>query len=143
MREQDRREIEATVRVSSMTEAAIISHVLSEGTCWTAWIDDQPVSAFGYSIVSPLQPQLRTAWAWGTDRFKRTVPAISMFCLEHWPPLLLGNGVIRVEIRALKSHDIAQSWLKSLRARYECDMAEYGTNGETFCLWSLCRSDWE
>lgn len=113
------------------------------GWCWTSWLKGQPEGAFGISAVSHYQPHVRSAWAWGTKRFKRCVPAISRFMLKEWPGLIVGAGVTRVEIRNLKDHDIAHRWLKALGSRHEGELLEYGTQGETFELWSLVKKDWQ
>ncbi len=142
IRDQDRREIEATALVSSMTEAAFLSwHTSGPEWSWTVWLGDQPHGAFGVSYISPMQPHLRSAWAWGTNRFKRCVPAITRFCLAEWPARLIGEGVTRVEIRSLKDHDIAHRWLKGMGARHEGLMTGYGTQGEDFELWALLKED--
>lgn len=143
LRNEDRREIFATARLESATEAAMLSW-LSSGPdwCWTVWLGDQPHAAFGISAVSHFQPHMRTAWAWGSSRFKRCVPTITRFVRSEWPSRLLGDGVTRVEVRSLKGHDLAHKWLSGLRARKECDLPEYGVNGETFELWAFTKKDW-
>lgn len=110
--------------------------------CWTAWLDGQPRAAFGISALSDRQPHMRTAWAWGTDRFRRCVPEITRH-MRTWPARLYADGVTRVEVRSLKDHDLAHIWLSGLGARRECEMPGYGVNGETFELWSFARKDYE
>lgn len=141
LREQDRKEIFATARLESTVQVAALSYYGSH--CWTAWIDDQPHAAFGVSDTSPLTPHLRSAWAWGTKRFKRCVPAITRFVLKEWPPLLFDDGAVRMEVRSLQGHDLAHKWLKALGARHEATMPGYGVNGETFELWAFLREDFE
>lgn len=143
IRDQDRREIEASAVLSSMTEAAMLSWYSSQGFCWTVWLDGQPHAAFGVGYGSALQPHIRSAWAWGTDRFKRCVPAISRFCVKEWPSRLIGEGVTRVEVRSLKDHDIAHRWLAGLRAKREAVMENYGVHGEAFELWAWLAEDWQ
>lgn len=142
LREWDKKEIGASARLSSMTEAAMISWYSSPGWNWTAWLDGQPQAAFGVSFGSPYLPHVRSAWAWGTDRFKRCAPAITRFSMKEWPSRLIGEGVTRVEIRSLKGHDIAHKWLSAIRARREGEMTNYGVNGETFELWAWLKEDW-
>lgn len=143
LRKEDREELSASALLDSMTEAAMLSwHLSGPDWCWTAWIDDQPHAAFGISVMGPMQPHLRSAWAWGTDRFRRCVPAITRFCLASWPRMLLSAGVTRVEIRSLQGHDLAHRWLTGVRARREGEMRHYGVNGETFELWAFHAGDW-
>lgn len=142
LREQDRREVFATALLGSGTEAGFISFHNSPGFSWTGWLEGQPVAAFGVGQGSPWQPHIRHAWAFGTGRFKRTVPAITRFCLKEWPSRLIGEGVTRVEIRSLADHDLAHKWLSALRAHREAVMLNYGVNGETFELWAWLADDW-
>lgn len=143
LRDEDRREIFASAVLASATEAAMLSWYSSgPDWSWTAWLDDQPQAAFGISFISPLQPHMRSAWAWGTDSFKRCAPAITRFCKQEWPHRLIPEGVTRVEIRSLKGHDIAHRWLAALPARYEADLINFGVNGETFQQWAFLKEDW-
>jgi hypothetical protein len=143
LRDQDRQEIAASALIESMTEAAMLSWYSSgPDWCWTAWLDEQPQAAFGISAVRNWQPHMRSAWAWGTARFKRCAPAITRFCVREWPQSLIESGVTRVEIRSLKGHDLAHRWLSGLRARREAELVNYGVHGETFELWAWLKEDW-
>src|SRR5688500_13645880 len=94
MREWDRREFEASARTSSMTEAALICHFGSVPWAGIALLNGEPVAAFG-AAGNPYQPQLRVAWAFGTDRFRKALPAISAE-VERWKPQLVAEGVRRI-----------------------------------------------
>lgn len=143
MRDQDRREVFATAILDSATEAGVISYSTSPEWCWTAWLDGQPQGAFGVSIGNPVyQPHIRHAWAYGTERFKRVAPAITRFCVEHWPKRLIADGVTRVEVRSIADHDLAHRWLAGLRARHEACLTGYGVNGEDFHLYAWLAEDW-
>jgi len=142
LREQDRREIFATALLESGSQAGAMSFLTSPGFCWTAWIDGQPVAAFGVSQGGMFQPHMRFAWAYGTERFKRAAPAITRFCIQEWPRRLIAEGVTRVEIRSIADHDLAHKWLASIRARKEATMPNYGVGGETFELWAWLKEDW-
>lgn len=142
LRKWDTKEIFASAALESPTQVGLLSYYGSLGWCWTAWLDGQPHAAFGVARMSDLQPHLRSAWAWGTDRFKRCAPAITRFSMKEWPSRLIGEGVTRVEIRSLKGHDIAHKWLSAIRARREGEMTNYGVNGETFELWAWLKEDW-
>ncbi len=136
LRPRDRAEILASVDLASSVEAAVIAVETSRRFCWTVKIAGQPVAAFGVAETSPLTPHIRTAWAFGTNRFRRAVPAISRFASTHWPARLKSEGVRRLEARALADHDIAHSWLISLDAAFEGTLNNYGTAGETFRLFA-------
>src|SRR5688572_13806061 len=134
MREWDRREFEASARTGSMTEAALICHYGSMPWARVVLLDGEPVAAFG-AAASVYQPQLRLAWAFGTERFRRVVPAISRE-VESWKPRLVAEGVHRIEARALVGHDLAGRWMGGLGARREAVLERYGLGGEDFELWA-------
>jgi hypothetical protein len=134
MREWDRREFEASAAYPSATHAALLCHYGSQPWAAIALLDGDPVAAFG-AFGSPLMPQLRTAWAFGTERFRRAVPAITRE-VESWKPQLVREGVHRIEARALAGHDLAGRWLKGLGASRETILKRYGTGGEDFELWA-------
>ncbi len=130
--------------LDGVSQAGAVSYLTSPDFCWTAWIEGQPVAAFGVTQGNPqYQPHIRYAWAYGTDKFKRAAPAITRFCIQEWPKRLIAEGATRVEIRSLADHDLAHKWLKSIRAKHEADMPNYGVNGETFQLWAWLKEDWE
>lgn len=144
LRDEDRREILATVDLDCASRAGWLSWAVSgPDWCWTAQIDGQPVVAFGIGEGSPFQPQIRTAWAFGTERLRRVVPAITRFAKEEWPKRLIPIGVRRVEIRSIADHDVAHRWLEAIGARRECVMRSYGVHGEDFALWAFLDEDWK
>ncbi len=136
LRPEDRREIKASADLASTVEAAVIAYETSKDWSWTVQLSGQPVAAFGVAVTSPLTPHIRAAWAFGTRRFRRAVPAISRFASVEWPDRLAAENVRRLEVRSLAGHDIAHRWLAALGARPEGDLVAFGTGGETFRLWA-------
>lgn len=135
MRDWDRVEFEASARFDSMTQAALLCHYASPGWAWVALLDGEPVSAIGIAQSAPWQPQLRSAWAFGTKRFKRSLPALSV--LAHgFRERLIAEGVRRVEARSLVGHDLAGQWMHALGASRETVLRRFGVNGEDFELWA-------
>lgn len=134
MRDWDRREFEASADYRSITDAALLCHYGSYPYAGIALLDGEPVAAFG-AFGNPLMPQLRNAWAFGTDRFRRVVPALSRE-VNSWKPLLVAEGVHRIEARCLADHDLAGRWMAGLGARREAVMKRYGRGGEDFELWA-------
>lgn len=143
LRPEDRREVMASAQLANGTHAGLVAwHSSSPEWCWTVWLNDEPHAAFGISEMGPLLPHMRSAWAWGTTKFKRCAPAITRFAKADWPERLIAAGVTRVEIRSIEGHDLAHKWLAALPARLEGRMTGYGVNGETFELWAFLKSDW-
>lgn len=136
MREADRREIwcqwpdrDAAALAWAMTRS-------SPDHCWAAFEAGSPVAAFG---LTEQHPGLWQAWAFGTKRLRRAVPAISRHALGVIRPDLIARGANRVEARSIAGHDLAHRWLESLGARRQCLLEAYGRNGEDFVLYAWVR----
>ena len=140
MREQDWREVHASAPTDDKAEAGILCHMASR-FAWTVWIKGDPVCAFGFAQMG--LPWLWSAWAFGTDRIKRAIPAVTRFGRETASRMLLDAGARRCEIRSIADHDLAHRWLQGLGAHRECELPEYGRNGETFVLYSWTIEDWK
>ena len=134
MRDWDRREFKAAARTRSLSEAALFCHHVSMPWAGIALEHGEPIAAFG-AAGSPMQPQLRIAWAFGTERFRRAVPSIGRE-VQSWKPRLIAEGVRRIEARALCGHDLAGRWLAKLGATREAILRRYGMGGEDFELWA-------
>lgn len=134
MRAADREEFAASAAYPSLAQAAVFCHAMSDQWSAVVLLRGEPVAAFG-AAGSPLQPHMRSAWAFGTDRFKRVVPAITRE-VEAWKPQLVAAGVHRVEARSLVGHDIAGLWLAGLGCRQEAVLRRAGRNGEDFLLFA-------
>lgn len=134
MRDWDRREFEASAAYRNITDAAMFCHLTSGPWAGVALLDGEPVAAFG-AAGSPFQPQVKVAWAFGTDHFRRAVPAISRE-VNSWKPLLVAEGVRRIEARSLVGHDLAGRWMAGLGALREAVLKHYGRGGEDFELWA-------
>ena len=132
MREQDWKELSCQlVEGFSRSNAGRVCFEASGDLCWTAWLDDRPVAAFGFSHS---HPTLLAAWAFGTHEMGRVMPAISRHCAEFALPLIMTKGYRRCEVRVLVAHDQSYRWLRRMGAKYECTMRYYGRNGEDFAL---------
>jgi hypothetical protein len=103
---------------------------------WIAYIDGQPVCAFGFQ---PQNVATWHGWAFGTKRMKRVMPAVTRRCLAEQDHLL-SIGVRRVEVRRLSRMDISIKWLLQLGCEHEHLLKDYGRDGETFELWAWSLS---
>jgi hypothetical protein len=139
MRAEDRAEFEAGAAYRSASDAALFCHHTSGRWSAVVLLRGEPVAAFGCA-GSPLQPQVRAAWAFGTRRFRRVVPWITRE-VEAWKPHLIAAGVHRVEARALVGHDIAGIWLLGLGCVKEGTMRRMGRGGEDFDLYAWVADD--
>lgn len=131
MRPSDWEEIRCQLREDSDKSFMVLSSM--EGIAWTAWYRDQPIAAFGFT---PLNCVTLQAWAWGTKRFKKALPAMMAFkdrCLQD----LREAGYRRIEARSLATHTDANPLLEGFGAEWVCDLHQHGKGGETFILWEL------
>ena len=108
---------------------------------YCAWVQGSPVAAFGFSPASHTGT-VYSAWAFGTRRMARAVPAISRFGARVVAPRLVAQGVQRVEVRSIEGHDAAHRWLARLGARREARLRAWGRSGEAFFLWSWTDKEW-
>lgn len=132
MRPQDRREIGA-VRDLSSTGALATAAVMGSAVSMTAWLGDEPVTAFG---VSEISDGVCAGWAFGTDRMVRTVPAVTRYCLSHVKPALIEAGYRRLEVRTAIDHDVSHKWLRRLGFRPEGVCWGYGRDGLAFVMYA-------
>lgn len=140
MRAEDWREIHASCPFDDKAEAGAACYLVSPEWCWTAWLRDEPVYAAGFA--PSYLPWLWSAWAFGTDRSRRAIPAITRH-LMGVVPTMIDAGVHRVEARAVADYENANRWLAGLGAKLECELRAFGRNGETFNLWAWTKDDWQ
>lgn len=138
LRDGDREEIlsQCPAGTTGGAAAAGMFQSLHPDWSWCALLDGQPTAAFGFQ---PFNTATWIAWAYGTHRMPRTIPAISRHCMRV-TPLLLDLGVRRVEVRALQGHTAAKAWLMRLGCTFQCDLPDFGRDGQTFELWSWTLS---
>lgn len=122
-----------------MSTAALLCHYASPGWAWVALYRGEPAGAIGI-VRNALQPQIGAAWAFGTDRFRRVVPALSVLAAT-FRDRLVADGVHRIEARCIVGHDLAGRWMASLGASRETILRRYGRGGEDFELWAWTDRD--
>lgn len=137
MREQDRREIRALIGdEASLSQAAGAMLQGSPDHAFVATLRGEPVAAVG---VMRHAAHLGSAWAFGTDKTKRVIPALTRWGVEHWKPRMLDEGFSRVEVRTIIDHDLSHQWLERLGFKRECIVRGYGLRGEAFVQFSFVR----
>lgn len=136
MRDADRREIYCQRANDNARELATTSAYVSPLHCYAAFEGGSPIAVYG---ASEQHPRMWTAWAFGTPRIRRAIPAISRHIREHVIDALLASGANRVEVRSIADHDIAHRWLESLGAEREGLLKGFGRNAEDFVLYAWRR----
>ncbi len=107
------------------------------GMVWSVWYDGQPAAAFGFSRASAFDPDFWQAWAFGTDKFLRCVPAMTRYLLQIRPDV--ETCCRRLQAISLKDHDIAHGWIEALGAKKEGVLRCYGRSGEDFFIYAWVR----
>ena len=143
MRDADRREIlcQLPPGTSGSDAAAACFFSTPAGFRFTASIDGQPVAAFG---IGPSTFVVYGAWAFGTQRMKRAIPAMNFHIWHDLVPRCIKAGCRRVEVRSLKDHDLAHLWISRMGGiRIPGDLPDHGRDGEVFTLWAWTLSDFQ
>jgi hypothetical protein len=133
MREQDRKEIDAVIPLKDT--GALCERLLGQSgdMAFVGYLNGSPVAAMG---VAMLLPHMGSGWAFGTDRMKRAVPALTRLCLDYITPTLRSRGCHRVEVRSAVEHDLSHRWLEGMGYRLEGIARAYGRDKQDFCTYA-------
>lgn len=113
------------------TALGLAQHVINFGDGYTAWVDGKLVAAFG---TQPINAVAHLAWAFGTDKMQRAVPAITDFMHDVQVPKIIGDGAEIMEARSILHHSSAHVWMISTGAQPIGDPFVFGRGGERFRL---------
>jgi hypothetical protein len=101
---------------------------------WCAYLDGQPVTAFGISKTGPTLGQI---WLFSTKYVRKVFPTLLRFMDTEVRNICIENGLRRIEIRAMETHEFVQKgWLESIGAIDLGLLPQYGKNGEDFRLYA-------
>jgi hypothetical protein len=134
LRPEDHREVMCQVPAGAFgsTALAAMSDGMLSGWSWVVRVDNQPVAVFGFH---PLTVPVWQAFALGTRRMTRAIPAITRWCWAQ-EQRLLDAGVRRLEARTIEGHDTAHRWLERLGCSRVCELPDHGRDGELFYLYA-------
>jgi hypothetical protein len=128
----------------NMTEAGWITWDAIEyqgGIGWSVWLDGNPEFSFGFSPVSiVLMPHLWTAWGWGSEKTDLIMPELSRWSKINLVKCLDIVGAKRIEARTIHHNFKHHRWLEWVGFRKECDLPEWGKDGERFVQYTWLRS---
>lgn len=100
---------------------------------WCAYLDGQPVTAFGVMKTGPTLGQI---WMFSTRYVWRVFPDLLRFMDLQARSSVIAAGFRRVEIRAMATHEfVTKRWLDGIGAIYLEPLPQYGKNGEEFRLY--------
>lgn len=107
-------------------EAAVITSCTASADSFVAYLDDDPVFAFGTIHV---MPHVRQLWGFGTPKTKRVVPEITRYTKTVWLPSLWEQGVRRIQVHLPATNLASIGWLESFGMIAEATMRDFSTNG--------------
>lgn len=131
MREADRREIGAVIDEPA-TVIACMMFEASQGFRWCAYLDGQPVCAFG---VAQLFVGLGSGWAFGTKDMPHVMRAVTVFCRRS-ASRRAAVEFRRIEVRTAVDHPDSHRWLGSLGFVREGVAVDYGAGGRDFATYA-------
>jgi hypothetical protein len=139
LRNADLDELKATLPECEPMQVAWF--VLNQpGHAYVCWLDDNPVFAFGV-MIDISAPHRGVVWGFGTDDTPKVMLALTKFVRRRFIRELLEVGLDRAEVRVSASHLSSLSWIsKALKAKYETDLQEFGSHGETFVQYAWTRN---
>ena len=138
LRARDRAEIFA-LRWNDDEDTLIDQVSANAGALWRVWSwDGEPVAING---VVPVRPGVVVAGAFGTDKWRFTLRAMTRWSLEFVIPALRCSNYHRGEAYVLASNTDSRRWIESLGAEIESVLLRYGRNREDFLLyvWDLTK----
>jgi hypothetical protein len=95
--------------------------------------DREPIASLG--ALSPW-PGFAFCWAFGTDRWPEAILAMTKSVKRTMLPALVGQGIHRIEARALAWREDTARWMTAFGARREAILPGYGRHGEAFALYA-------
>jgi hypothetical protein len=144
MCEKDRHEILATLNEMDPGEAnelitqTTLDAATKMGIGWIGYRGDEPIAVFGMSMIHSNVAQV---WMFTTDRWPLVALSLTRFAKKTIIPLLQDSGIRRAQCFSMDTHTVAHRRLNMLGATEECNIPNYGKNGESFRLfaWSEGR----
>lgn len=95
---------------------------------------DEPI---GVLILLWASPRTASAGFIATDRWREVVRPFSRHVKYTVLPKLVREGVRRAEARAWKDHHDSRRWLEWIGFSEECQIPQWGKNGETFIQYGI------
>ena len=144
MCEKDRHEILATLnemdadQINELITQTTLDAATKMGIGWIAYRGDEPIAVFGMSMI---HLNVARVWMFATDRLPLVALSLTKFAKKTIIPLLQDSGIRRAQCFSIEGHAVAHDWLTMLGATEECEVPNYGKDGQSFHLfaWSEGR----
>lgn len=106
-------------------------NLLMASDAFTAFLDGVPAMFFGTSLMNAAA---LSAWAIGTSKAQRVVPAVTRFLVEEHLPDRVRDGFVVMEARSHIDHVEAHRWMLSTGAQIVGEPFPFGRSREKFLL---------
>lgn len=137
MREIDKREIYPLMHEDSSLQLAWLQLQLSKRFAVNAFINDEPVCAFG---IAEYRPGIGELWAFGTSKIYGAMRAMTDHIRHEMAAKVFADeSVWRLECRSSVEHKQAHAWIESIGLEYRCPLDNLGKNGEDYLLFDTSR----
>lgn len=114
---------------------------LAAGDLWRMWwVDDEPVAVNG---VCPIRPGVVIAGAFGTNKWRRTIRAMTRWSLDYVIPVLVRAGYHRGEAYVLAVNTDSRRWIELLGGEVEALLKGFGRSREDYLLYAWDLTLWE
>jgi hypothetical protein len=129
LRGDDVKELSATRNLAQPTWLATSAHAAKYKR--VAYLDNEPVFAFGMSMVKPDHGQ---AWGFGTSKSHLVTRAVTKFIRKTMVPEMLSMGLAAVQAIGHPDNEVSWRWLQHLGFRPVANLAGIGS-GVDLILW--------
>lgn len=136
-RDRDRQEIECYSDIETMTMVAAAMYETANFSRIFYW-RDRPVA---FVMMHAVTPSCLSASMLATDDWRRVAGAVMRWGLGNFRKNAIGQGFRRLECRAMSGHNDAVNFLLRMGFVLECQVRDFGRNGEIFLQFAWRLSD--
>lgn len=130
LRADDVRELSATRDLKVPTWLATSAYAAKYKRI--AYLDDEPVFAFGMSMIKPNHGQ---AWGFGTEKSHLVTRVVTKFIRRTMIPEMLSLGLTTVQALGHPENEVSWRWLEHLGFSPKANLAGIGSGGQDLILW--------
>jgi len=105
-----------------------------------AYIDSEPVFAFGYALADPQRGQV---WGFGTQRTAEVMLSVTKYILRTMIGDMLDDGLAIAQAFVHPENALSARWLRHLGWRPGASLAGIGSGGQELLLWVATADDFD
>jgi hypothetical protein len=130
LRGDDVKELSATRNLAQPTWLATSAHAAKYKRI--AYFDNEPVFAFGMSMI---KPGLGQAWGFGTEKSHLVTRTVTKFIRKTMVPEMLSMGLTAAQAIGHPDNQVSRRWLSHLGFREIANLSGIGAGGQDLILW--------